>query len=123
MQRFLLVVVFIASALSLTAQTREPEINGCYITTCYGNETAEFEAFGNVFIETDPKEPVDLYVRVVDSPEEATYVVYKTTDTPKKCGEWCFVKRRAQAKFTIRYVKEYENIRVYFTKNRSKAGF
>lgn len=102
---------------------QETEINGCYITSYFGNETITFEAYGNVYVETNPKEHVDVEVRIVDSPLNATYTVYKTTDTPKKCGEWRFVTDRSKAKFTIRYVKDWEDCRIYFTKDRSQAGF
>lgn len=121
MKKFALVFVFICSVCALFAQ--ETEINGCYVTSYYGNETHCFEAYGNVYVETDPTEPVDMDVLIVDSPQKASYNIYKTADTPKKCGEWRFVTDRSKAKFTIRYVKELEDCSIYFTTNRNQTGF
>lgn len=109
--------------LSLCLNAQEAEINGCYITTYYGNETMRFEVYGNVYVVIDTKEHADIEVRIVESPQKATYNIFKTTDTPKKCGEWRFVSDRSKAKFTIRYVKEQEDCRIYFTNDRNKAGF
>lgn len=107
--------------------SQDVDINGCHITIFHDwggmTQTLNFDAYGNVYVETDPKKPVDLYVKVVDSPSKATYNVYKTTDTPQKCGEWHFVTDRSQAKFVIRYVKDWEDCRIWFTNDRSKAGF
>ncbi|MDD4141594.1 MAG: hypothetical protein PHR20_02210 [Bacteroidales bacterium] len=125
MKKFIIILFISLSALYLSAQ--ETEINGCYATTFYGNETkGPFELYGNVFVETDPKEHVDICVKIVDSPKKATYNIFKTTDTPQKCGEWRFVDDRSKAKFTIRYVKEpdwWEDCRIYFTTDRNQAGF
>ena len=96
--------------------------NGCLVTRFYASATSRFMAYGNVYVETDPKEPVDLCVKVVDSPKGATFKVYKTTDTPQSCGEWRFVNDRSKAKFTIRYVKQYEDCTVFFVNDRSRAG-
>lgn len=82
-----------------------------------------FSAYGNVYVETNPKEPVHLEVRVVSNPAIADFSVYKTTDTPKQCGEWRFVKDRSKADFSIRYVKEHEDCTIHFTSNRNDAGW
>lgn len=120
MKKVFSVLLFVFAAICVQAQA---EINGCDIVVVYGNETSYFEAYGNVFVVTNPKEHADLDVKIVDSPRFATYKVFTTTDTPKKCGEWRFVSDRSQAKFTIRYVKELEECSIYFTKNRSEAGW
>ncbi len=120
MKNFLLVFAFVFSFLCLKAQ--ETEIDGCTVTSYYGNETHIFEAYGNVYVETDPTEPVDLYVEIVNQAKFSDFCVYKTTDTPKECCEWRFVTDRSKARFTIRYVKEHADCYVYFVKERKDAG-
>ena len=120
MKKVFSVLLFVFAAIYVQAQV---EINGCDIISVYGDRTIYFEIYGNVYVITNPKEHADIEVRVVDSPQKATYNIYKTTDTPRKCGEWRFVNNRNQAKFTIRYVKEHEDCRIFFTSDRSKAGF
>lgn len=121
MKKLIFALLLSFAALSVYAQ--ETEINGCRIISYTGNETYEFSAYGNVYIETNPKKPVDLYVKVVDSPNKASFKIFKTTNDPQKCGEWRFVTDRSKAKFTIRYVKELEDCNIYFVKEKSKAGF
>ena len=124
MKIILVFILFFLSALCASAQ--EAEINGCYVTSYCANDKScshSFEAYGNVYVETNPRMPVDLEVRIVQTEREATYNVYKTTDTPQKCGEWRFVNDPSKARFTIRYVKDWEDCRIWFTNDRSKAGF
>ncbi len=124
MRNSLLIVAFILSFLGLYAQ--EVEINGCHVIRYYTYDKGSshsFYAYGNVYVETDPTEIVDLKVKVIDSEKMCTYRVYRTTDTPKECGEWRFVTDRSKAKFTIRYVKDWEDCTICFIKDRSNAGF
>lgn len=95
--------------------------DGCKITRYYASVTREFYAYGDVYIETDPKEPVDMCVKVV-SDIHANMWIYKTTDQPQDCGEWRFVKDRSKAKFTIRLVNELEDCTIRFVPKRSDAG-
>ncbi len=119
MKKFLFVVLFVLSLCVSYAQYIK--IDGCNVTRCYGSLTRYFMAFGNVYVETDPKEPVDIRVRVTTiSP--ATFSIYKTDNEPQDCGEWRFVKDRSKAKFTIRYVKDHEDCTIRFVPNRSDAG-
>ena len=97
------------------------KIDECNVTRYYASVTHHFMAFGSVYVETDPKEPVDICVKVVNS-SPATFSIYKTTDKPQDCGEWRFVNDRSKAKFTIRYVKDHEDCTVRFVQNRSDAG-
>ena len=120
MKKIFSILLFVFATICVQAQV---EINGCDITSVYGDRTTYFEIYGNVYVITSPKEHADIEVRVVDSPQKATYNIYKTTDTPRKCGEWRFVSDRSKAKFTIRYVKDREDCRIFFTNDRSKAGF
>ncbi len=64
-----------------------------------------------------------MRVKIVSSEKEATYNIYKTSDTPKKCGEWRFVANRKDARFVIHYVKDLEDCSIYFVEDRNKAGF
>lgn len=123
MKKFVSFFILLLASFCLSAQ--EVDINGCDIVSFTDFETHSFEAYGNVFVETNPIEPVDMYVKIVDTPEHATYKVYRTTDTPQKCGEWRFVTDRSKARFTIRYVKSdwFYDCTIYFVKDRSKAGF
>ena len=117
-------ILFFLSALCASAQ--ETIIDGCDVTVYHDWDRSSytaFEVYGNVYVETNPKELVDLEVRIVPTEREATYNVYKTTDTPQKCGEWRFVTDRSKAKFVIRYVNDREDCRIWFTNDRSKAGF
>ena len=120
MKRLIPILLFLFATVYVHAQA---EINGCDIVVVYGNETLYFEAYGNVYVVTNPKEHADLDVKIVNSPRLATYKVFVTTDTPRKCGEWRFVSDRSKAKFTIRYVKELEECSIFFTRDRSKAGW
>ncbi|MDD4848940.1 MAG: hypothetical protein PHR53_09310 [Bacteroidales bacterium] len=123
MKNLLFVCFFWFSCFCLTAQ--EVEINGCQVTIYHtwdrGSSTS-FYAYGNVYVETDPTEPVDFDVEIVDQPKFSDFCVYKTTYTPKECCEWRFVSDRKQAKFVIRYVKEHADCYVYFVKERKDAG-
>ena len=119
MKKFLLVFVFMFTLCIISAQSIK--IDGCNVTRYYASETAEFMAFGNVYVETDPREPVDIHVKVTNDPH-ADMWIYKTTDKPQDCGEWRFVTDRSKAKFTIRYVKEHEDCTIRFVPNRSDAG-
>ena len=121
MKKIFSILLFVFAVIYTQAQVTD--INGCYITSVYGNETIRFEVYGNVYVVTNPREHADVEVRIVDSPQKATYKIYKTTDTPRKCGEWRFVSDRSKAKFTIRYVKDREDCRIFFTNDRSKAGW
>ncbi|MBR3659076.1 MAG: hypothetical protein IKN61_04110 [Bacteroidaceae bacterium] len=121
MKKFLLVFVFICSLCVSYAQS--VKIDECKITCDYGFMKETFSAYGNVYIETNPKEPVELEVRIVTNPAIADFSVFKTTDTPKQCGEWRFVKDRSKADFSIRYVKEHEDCTIHFTSNRNDAGW
>lgn len=118
----LLFVFLLIFSMSISFAQRI-KIDGCEITRYYGTETHCFFAYGNVYVETDPKEPVDIRVKIsVDTKELAHFRIYKTSDKPQDCGEWRFVKERSQAKFTIRYVKEHEDCTIRFVNNRSDAG-
>lgn len=121
MKKFLLVFVFICSLCVSFAQS--VKIDECKITCDYGFMKETFSAYGNVYIETNPKEPVELEVRIVSNPAIADFSVFKTIDTPKQCGEWRFVKDRSKADFSIRYVKEHEDCTIHFTSNRNDAGW
>lgn len=103
----------------------EVEINGCSITHYYNYDKesyVSFQAYGNVYVETDAKKPVDMYVKVITSDRMATYRVYVTSQ-PQECGEWNFVKDRAKASFTIRYVEKDEDCTICFVSDKSMAGF
>ncbi|MDR0829838.1 MAG: hypothetical protein LBN95_06985 [Prevotellaceae bacterium] len=108
-----------------TVFAQNVEINGCAIVRHYygAGETLQFECYGNVFVVTAPNEHADLYVKVVNSPKYATYKIFRCTDKPRSCGEWRFVTDRKQAKFTVKFVKDNEDFRIYYTDNRSSAGF
>lgn len=117
------IIVFACTTLAAQEQT---EINGCYVTrywTYDHGSSHSFEAYGDVYVETDPSEPVDMKVRIVQKEEDATYNVFKTNSEPQNCGEWRFTNNKDKAKFTIRYVKDWEDCRVFFVKDRNKAGF
>lgn len=114
-------MVLFASVLVTYAQN--VVINECSVTCDYGGMQYTFSAYGNVYIETDPKEPVELEVRIVANPSSADFSVFKTSDTPGQCGEWRFVKNRSKADFSIRYVKEHEDCTIFFTSRREEAGW
>lgn len=97
-------------------------IDECKVTKDYGFQQYTFSVYGDVYVETDPKEPVELEVKVTNE-RLAQCWVYVTTDKPQDCGEWRFVKDRSKAKFTIRYVNEFEDCSIYFVKERSSAGW
>lgn len=120
MKKLLFIFLFLFSLLTLNAQ--HIKIDGCHVTRYYASVTNYFMAFGDVFVETDPKEPVDMDVKITNNPH-ATGWIYKTSDKPQDCGEWRFVTDRSKAKFTIRYVKEHEDCTIRFVSNRSDAGF
>lgn len=82
---FILFVVSCAFAQSVV-------FDGCHVTRYYASVTSYFYAYGDVYVETDPKEPVDLCVKITNNPKGATFWIYKTTDKPQDCGEWRFVK-------------------------------
>ena len=119
MKKLLFVVLFCMTLCVSYAQ--RIKIDGCNVTRYYASETSYFMAFGDVYVETDPKEPVDICVKITTDPHAYMWI-YKTTDKPQNCGEWRFVKDRSKAKFTIRYVKEHEDCTVRFIQNRSDAG-
>ena len=121
MKKFLLVLVFFVALYAMKAQN--VVIDECKVTCDYGFMRETFSAYGNVYVETNPNEPVHLEVRVVSNPAIADFSVYKTSDTPKQCGEWHFVKDRSKADFTIRYVKEHEDCTIHFTSDRNDAGW
>ena len=121
MKKFLLLFLFCLPLCVSFAQS--VVIDECKVTCDYGFMKETFSAYGNVYVETDPKEPVHLEVKVVTNPASADFSVYKTTDTPKQCGEWRFVKDRSKADFSIRYVKEWEDCTVVFTSDRNDAGW
>lgn len=124
MKNYLLIFLFLCFGLCVCAQ--KAEINGCYVTVYHSHDkksSSSFEVYGDVYVETNPKTPVDLEVRVVSSPQKATYKVFKTSSIPTRCGEWRFVSDRSKAKFTIRYVEDWEDCCIYFTKNSDEAGF
>lgn len=120
-------VVFLLLLSMSFSFAQRVDVNGCTITLKYSSLTEIFEAYGDVFVETDIRNTANIAVKIVDNPDDATYKVFKTTDTPKKCGEWRFVKERDKAKFTIYFVKDGdfidEDIRIFFTKNRKDSGF
>ena len=120
MKKLLFVVLFCLSLCASFAQN--VVIDECKITCDYGFQKETFSAYGNVYVETNPKEPVELEVRVVSNPAIADFSVYKTSDTPKQCGEWRFVKDRSKSDFSIRYVKEWEDCTIVFTSDRKNAG-
>ncbi len=99
------------------------EIDGCIITRYFNNHGSSrtFWAYGNVYVETDPKELVDMKVEVVSNPTHADFHIYRTSDTPNSCGEWRFVKNKADAKFTIRFVDDYADCYIYYVKDRKDA--
>lgn len=107
----------------LVANAQDVVIDECSVTCDYGGMRYTFSAYGNVYIETNPTEPVELEVKIVSNPAIADFSVYKTTDTPKQCGEWRFVKDRSKADFSIRYVKEHEDCTIHFTSKRDEAGW
>ena len=121
MRKLLLLFLFLVTLCPLKAQN--VVIDKCKVTCDYGFMKETFSAYGDVYVETNPKEPVHLEVRVVSNPAIADFSVYKTTDTPEQCGEWRFVKDRSKADFSIRYVKEWEDCTIYFTSDRKNAGW
>lgn len=91
MKKFIssLFILFVVSC----AFAQNVVIDECYVTRYYASVTSSFYAYGNVFVETDPKEPVDLRVKVAsDSHDIAQCRIFVTTDKPQDCGEWRFVK-------------------------------
>lgn len=120
MKKFLSVFVFMFALCSSFAQRVSFE-SDCRVIRRYASETHCFYLFGDVYVETDPKEPVDLDIKVVNGPI-AAFNIYITSDKPDDCGEWRFVSDRSQAKFTIRYVKKHEDCTIRFVKDRSQAG-
>ena len=124
MKKLLFVFLFM---LSFRAFAQNVEVNGCTITLKYESLTEVFEAYGDVYVETNIKNTANVVVKIVDKPDDATYKVFKTTDTPKKCGEWRFVKERNKAKFTVYFVKDgdfiEEDFRICFINNRNDSGF
>lgn len=121
MRKILFLFLLLVSLCALKAQN--VVIDECQVSKNYGFETYTFTAMGNVYLETDAKEPVELRVRIVTNPGFADFCVYKSADTPKQCGEWRFVKDRSKATFAIRYVKDGEDCTVCFVSDRSKAGW
>lgn len=96
--------------------------DGCHVTRYYASVTSYFYAYGDVYVETDPKEPVDLEVKVTNE-RLAQCWVYVTTDKPQDCGEWRFVKDRSKAKFTVRFVDHWDpDCTIRYVSNRSEAG-
>lgn len=120
MKKFLSIFVFMFALCSTFAQRVSFE-SDCRVIRRYASVTSYFRLYGSVYVETDPKEPVDLKVKVVNGPI-AAFNIYITTDKPQDCGEWRFVSDRSKAKFTIRYVKEHEDCTIRFVKDRSQAG-
>lgn len=121
MKKFIssLFILFVVSC----AFAQNVVIDECYVTRYYASVTSYFYAYGDVYVETDPKEPVDLRVKVAsDSHDIAQCRIFVTTDKPQDCGEWRFVKDRSTAKFTVRFVKEYEDCVIRYVSNRSDAG-
>lgn len=66
-------------------------IDECKVTKDYGFQQYTFSVYGDVYVETDPKEPVELEVKVTNE-RLAQCWVYVTTDKPQDCGEWRFAK-------------------------------
>ena len=120
MKKLLFVFLFVFLLLQLRAQ--EVKIDECQVTIYRSFETVSFQAYGNVYVETNPKNPVDLYVKIVNQPKFADFCVYKTSEKPQDCGEWRFVSDRKSAKFTIRYVEDNADCYVFFVKERKDAG-
>lgn len=121
MKKFIssLFILFVVSC----AFAQNVVIDECYVTRYYASVTSSFYAYGNVFVETDPKEPVDLCVKITNNPKGATFWIYKTTDKPQDCGEWRFVKDRSKAKFTVRFVDHWDpDCTIRYVSNRSEAG-
>ena len=123
MKKLLVIVLFLFALCASYAQRFGVEIDQCFVTRYYASGNRTFMAYGDVYVETDPKEFVDLRVKVVTDPRIADFLVFKTTDTPQDCGEWRFVKDRSKAKFTIRFVKEWEDCTIYYTPHRDRAGW
>ena len=120
MKKFIssLFILFVVSC----AFAQNVVIDECKVTKDYGFQQYTFSVYGDVYVETDPKEPVELEVKVTNE-RLAQCWVYVTTDKPQDCGEWRFAKDRSKAKFTIRYVNEFEDCSIYFVKERSSAGW
>ena len=125
MKKFLLVFVLLYGFYALMAQ--DVDVNGCTLTLRYASVVETYEAYGDIYVEKDIKKNSNLNVRIVSNPQDATYFVYRTTDTPKKCGEWRFVNNPDKAKFIIYFVKDgdflEEDFTIYYVSDRSKAGF
>lgn len=125
MKKFLSVFLFLFALCALNAQ--EVDVNGCTLTLQFASVTETYEAYGDVYVERDIKKHSDLNVRVVTNPKDATYFVYRASDTPRKCGEWRFVDSPDKAKFIIYFVKDgdflEEDFTIYYVSDRSKAGF
>ena len=125
MKKVLCVFLFVFSLCALNAQ--DVDVNGCTLTLQFASVAETYEAYGDVYVERDIKKYSDLNVRVVTDPKDATYNVYCTTDTPRKCGEWRFVDSPDKAKFIVYFVKDgdflEEDFTIYYVSDRSKAGF
>jgi hypothetical protein len=106
---------------------QDVDVNGCTLTLRYASVVETYEAYGDIYVEKDIKKNSDLNIRVVNNPKDATYFVYRTADTPQKCGEWRFVNNPDKAKFIIYFVKDgdslEEDFTIYYVSDRSKAGF
>lgn len=120
-------VVFLLMLSLSVSFAQRVEIDDCRVSRKYASGTVSFMAYGNVYVETNPKEPVDMNVRIVQDSKRADFVVFKTLSTPQDCGEWRFVKDRSDAKFTIYIVKDGEFVEedctVCFTSDRNSAGW
>lgn len=125
MKKLLSVLLFLFALCASNAQ--DVDVNGCTLTLQFASVTETYEAYGDVYVERDIKKFSDLNVRVVTNPGEATFFVYRATDTPRKCGEWRFMDRPDKAKFIVYFVKEgdflEEDFTIYYVSDRSKAGF
>jgi hypothetical protein len=122
-----IVLLFIILALPVThgfPQTGREQsvVHDCRVSLSYGFQTVSFALSGNVFEVKDPAEHADLRIRVVDSPAAAVLYVYRTTGSIFDCGVWRFVGDRRRARFSVRFVKEHEDITVFWVNSPKLAG-
>jgi len=100
---------------------QQVHLSDCAATVNYFDETEHFTLWGNVYA-AKKGEFAQLCVKVVSRPSEANMLVFRTSSRPNDCGQWRFVSKPEKASFSVRFVKEYEDLRIYYVTSPQEAG-
>ena len=126
MYKFIVTIILCLLCPLSVFSTEILEIVDCHIKYEKRYSGGYFGLNANVYVVTDNYTVPDFYVYLADEEYPGYDIsVYRTNSEPSECGEWRFVDDPSKARFTIKFVDDYDkhfDFRIRYVDSPEKAG-